>query len=272
MRWSFVVVLAFAVGCGEQRERVDKPTPPDMTEVVQAYASPTGVFDATTAKAALDEYQTIAARVRALGIDASILTPLAESLDEALAQSSTPRTEPGQSQQALSLEANGTLVVQRVCKGWDTQAAPDPKNGTLRLRVNFSESGLDPVIWGDAKACRYLVGGVAEVSIDEGSGRRGDVRLWVGQSATFENFGKSPVLLDVDLAVDVDGIAEDIAADFRWDPVTLDVAVAIASATGAVVVSRGTSGPLDVLAQNGHFQCELAPPQCTSDTGQSFAY
>ena len=272
MRASHLVVLALVVGCGDNREQVDKPTPPDMTEVVQTYASPTGVFDANTAKAALDQYQAVAARVRALGIDTSVLIPLAESFDEALAQSSTSKTQSGQSQQALELEANGTLVVQRICRGWNSGPAPDPKNGTLRLRVNFSEAGLDPVVWGDATACHYLVGGVAEVSIDEGSGRPGDVRLWVGHSATFENFGKTPVLLDIDLAVEIDGVAEDLAANFQWDPVSLRIAVAIETATGTVVVSGATSGPLGVLAINGHFDCEIAPAQCTSDTGQSFAY
>jgi hypothetical protein len=275
---SFALPLLALVlaACGDRRT-VDKPTPPDMSAVVASYEAPDGVFDQASARAALDAYAARLASVEELGLHDEVIDSIREGIAEALeesAASSSQQTEPGVSAQALSLDANGTMSIRRICAGWGPEPVADEANGNLSLRVNFSESGLDPVIWGDADACRYLVGGIAEISIDEGSGRTpGDVRAWLGRSASFDDFGNDPIIFDVDLDTAVEGVAAPVVVNFRVDPAALSLAFAVDVLPGKVVVSLDdVSGTLSVVAQNGSFECDLVLGQCTSETGQSFSF
>lgn len=277
MRFRALLLLSLVLlGCDDRRT-VDKPTPPDMSSVVASYEAPDGIFDQTSARAALDAYAARLASVEDLGLHQEVIDSLDQALDEALAsaKSTTSRQgELGTSAQALSLDANGTLSIRRICGGWGPAPVPDEANGSLSLRVNFSETGLDPVIWGEADACKYLVGGIAQISIDEGSGRTpGDVRAWLGRSSTFESFGNEPIIFDVDLDTTVEGVAAPVVFNFRVDVQAQSLAFAVDALPGKVVVSVGDlSGTLSVVAQNGSFDCDLALAQCTSDTGQSFSF
>ena len=108
--------------------------------------------------------------------------------------------------------------------------------------------------------------------VDDGSGRKGDLRIWLGRSATFENFGDGTLLFDLDLNAEVQGVSSALALSFRFDPADSAVAVSVDAQPGHVVVSPTKPNQLTVTAQNGIFDCDLSGQQCTSDVGQSFSY
>ena len=152
-----VFLLLASSSCASKPEPIDKPEPPDMSDVVVRFEQPTGTFDAAGAQRILDAYAAQATQVTELGLHESVVESLRTSLDEALreskeTQSFDPSLRDGEptatAQAALSLHANGTIGIRRICDGWEVMPAPDPDNGSLSLRVNFSEQGLDPVVWG----------------------------------------------------------------------------------------------------------------------------
>lgn len=271
---KMAVTVLMLAACGSKRKAVDRPTPPDMAPVVQTFEAPDGVFDKTRSKAILDGYAAEAARVTELGLHQNIMISVRVALDHALAESSETQSsgELGVSRQQLSLEANGTIGIKRICNGWAAQPTPDPDNGFLTAHVNFSERGLDPVVWADAENCRYLTTGDSRVLVDDGSGRKGDVRMWLGRSATFESFGQDPVIFDLDLSAEVEGVAATAAFSFRLDPTKSSIAVSVAAKPGNVVVSSNATSLFEVFAANGTFECDLTAQTCTSDAGSSFNF
>lgn len=275
MRRATVALALLALACGDRRTTIEKPAPPDMAAVVERYESPDGVFDPSTAQAILDGYADLRARATELGLHERVIPWLREAMDEALASEEQPSSIGpglGTTRQDLTLEANGTMRIDRICAGWGAEPAADPANGRLTLRVNFTEAGLDPVLWGDAEACQYMVGGATRVRVDEGSGRKGDVRIWIGKSTSFASFGSAPMIFDVDLNAELGGAAQDVLLDFRIDPQSQSLAFAIDAAPGHIVVSPTSTGTLSVVAHNGTFDCDPAAAQCTSDLGRSFSF
>ncbi|MEB2310442.1 MAG: hypothetical protein OZ921_01080 [Sorangiineae bacterium] len=266
-----VLAMGHAVGCGDPRERLEKPTPPDMSDLVAVYQSPSGRFEPATAEAMLADFERLAAELEKTGLDTAVLAPLGAALDETLSAAQTPSETDG-ARPRPDLDADGTLSLRRICAGWGAEPRPDQANGALSLRVNFSEAGLDPVIWGDASSCKYLVGGASRLLLASGSGRVGDVRLWIGRSATFANFMTQVIVMDVDLTVEIDGVRAALRADFQWDPARRSPSFAVESTGGKVIVSRGSTGALRVSAKNGTFDCELATLRCTADTGDSSSF
>ena len=59
----------------------------------------------------------------------------------------------------------GVVQINYICPGWDeaqfdpdSQAEPDPADGTLQLTMTLDSAGIGRVVWGTASACRYLAG------------------------------------------------------------------------------------------------------------------
>jgi hypothetical protein len=193
MRVSWFALLGVMVGCVVPYR--DKPEPPDMSALVEAYANPTRALDTDTA-AELKEL--VEAKVRALvDLDrlASLLDDLVGSLrgDTPMARRAGPAP--------IVLEGAGFARIERICRGHGEVAPPIDKaaNGHLELTVGYTERGLDPVVHGGAFACAEQVLD-AELAID------GEVRLHIGTNLQLDDLGGSPVLFELaGFAFAVDG-------------------------------------------------------------------
>ena len=281
MRIQTAMAALLVGACADRPEPIDKPTPPDMGDVVRRFEQPDGVFDQAGAKRILEDYAALAIRINEVGLHIDVVDAVQSALSEALSESektqsaalSTDVTPTGAKRQALSLAANGTLGIKRIYAGWAATPSPAPENGSLSLRVNFSERGLDPVAWGDAANCRFLTDG-ARVLVDEGSGRKGDLRLWLGRSATFKSFGDQNLIFDLDLKVEVEDVGDTAALSFGFEPSAglVSVSVGADDQSRRVVVSPSSPSVLTVAAQNGTFECNLTDRECRSDVGQSFSF
>lgn len=109
----------------------DRPEPPDMAPLVEAYRNPTADLDQAVA-------DQLAAELRARIDLADALDNLASLIDEVLAPileqeeeaGLTPRGEPGRS--SVVLEGDGFARIEHVCGGWGaTPTVDEDANGRL---------------------------------------------------------------------------------------------------------------------------------------------
>ena len=256
---AVVCVVATCIACSDRkRDGFDKPTPPDMTALVEAYENPDGVLTQETVEVIADDVDARLDSIARLGVEEQLI----DAIDDALAEAEAAdfgdlekrSDELATTRQGLSFSGDATLKVTRICNGWGPEPVPDKgENGFFRLNVNLSEKGVDPVIWGKASECKYLLSG-AEVLVDAGTrGALGDLSAYIGSNATLDSFGDDPIILAFDLATSVDGVREPVALDFRIDIPTRAIEVRVMTAQGNVVVSAGSETLLSVRASNGVF-------------------
>jgi hypothetical protein len=236
-------LLSYAVACSNLP---DRPEPPDMAPLVDAYANPTAELDQTVA----DELATdLRARVDLAGA----LDNLSSLIDEVLAPSLeqeeesrggvAPRGEPGNS--SVVLEGDGFARIEHVCGGWDAAPTVDEdENGRLALTATFTEGGLDPVIWGEAERCKRLFAS-HQVLVD------GAVNLWIGENLSVDGFGDSAILFQLVAALEVDGEP--------WASSDFDIEVC---PTGAADCEPGSIA-INIAAGGGHLVFYLAPDRAT---------
>lgn len=258
---SRAALALFAAGCAEKAGEVDKPDAPDMSALVEAYLSPDGVFNDDLAQDILDAARAVRDLVEALGVDDAILDALETAFDFDAGGGEGEGEGEGIAAIGEMIEGDGYLEVTRICNGWGAEPEPDPENGTIALVVGFTEAGIDPVIWGDAADCEYRLGD-ARVRIDAGGVEDDwDVRLWVGDSITFESFGESPIIIDVDLAAAIDDVADVADFDFQVDPATGAIEVRVEAGGGFVAVSVAGE-TWRIRASNGEFDCDPVDETC----------
>jgi hypothetical protein len=141
---------------------------------------------------------------------------------------------------------------------------PDEANGNLRLTVGFTEAGVDAVVWGTATTCQYLVDG-RQVSIHGLSGTEtGEVRLTFGNTVAFQQVAQTRMLLDLDIAAELDGMPFLADFDFRVDPTTETLEVRVAVGDGDIIVVASQTLLTGVRAQNGDFGCDESTGTCVA--------
>ena len=191
-RTALLPFLAVAVGC--LSDLPDRPKPPDMAALVDAYANPTADLN----QAAAD---LLAADLRARLDLAGALDNLEGLIDEVLAPSleedsgATARRDPTSS---VTLEGDGFARIEHICRGWGEPPFEEDESGHLALTTTFSEAGLDPVILGELDECRELIAD-HQVFFD------GEINLWIGENLTASHFGDSPILFQLVAEMEVDG-------------------------------------------------------------------
>lgn len=265
-----VAVAAALVGC---LEGIDKPTPPDMTALVARYADPRGTFDASVAGAAVAQGREVVRIAIAIGIARRLRETLNATFDELDAQEQgvTDSSEFGETQQiAALLRGEGTLRIHRICDGHGDALAPNEiRDGTLDLIVNLTHRGLDPVIWGWVASCRYRELGV-RVELQEGTGLElGDLRAFVGDNYTIDNFGAdSPMLLELDMRGRLGGASLGVRFDIKALPAPRGFEVRVGVDDGDVVLRFTASEELvRVRAGNGDFKCDDRERRCRASNG-----
>jgi hypothetical protein len=261
-------------GCSsDQAERVTKPRAPDMSALISEYETPNGVLDQSTLPQLAQYVENQLARLLALGADSELIDDLRSAVQDVTASRTQSIAPPARSLRTVTVEGDGYLVATRICNGWGSVPVADrDANGALVLTIGFSEAGVDPVIWGNAERCHYLVG-TSQVSIDSGSrAGDGDLRIYVGQNLSFEQLGTGRTLFDLDLSTSVDGTTTPIALDFGYDPSTRTFELAFDPGGGTLVAFASGQGLLGIRAQNGPFTCDATARTCQDPGGRVLSY
>ncbi|MBI4701326.1 MAG: hypothetical protein HY744_09235 [Deltaproteobacteria bacterium] len=262
-----VPCAAAAAAC---QQPVEKPTPPDMSALVAAYANPSGTFDQAAVQEMVDTVTKTLNSFAELGIDGRLGELLGTLGDSVSGPESQPQGEVKSEDGALVIEGEAYLEITRICSGWGPEPKPDPANGTLTLNVNLTDIRLDPVLWAGAAGCRYRQEDVT-VLLDRGSRRDvGDVRAYVGEQATLDNLGKQPIIVEVDvtatLQADAGGAAATVAFDVRLVPDPQTIEVRVPTSRGDLIAGSSSQGIVQVRASNGTFACD-GSGRCKNDKG-----
>jgi hypothetical protein len=272
--------MASPVACAKD---IDKPTPPDMSALVEAYIAPQGVFDDGSVNDVLDAVADALDALETLGItdqlDAMFTELRDATAEDASAAESTPNQAdgPGAAPQgevetdgrSIRIEGEGFFEVERICDGWGPNPTPDSDNGNLRLNVNVTDLRVDPVVWATTSACRYIQDGVPIV-LDAGSRRDvGDLRVFVGNNLAVEDLGTTPIIVDIDVLAGIDpqggGDSGNIDFDVRINPDTGMIEIRVPIASGDLIVGTSDSTVVSVRGGNGLFACDSG--LCINEAG-----
>jgi hypothetical protein len=227
-----------------------KPRAPDMTELVESYDSPTGVFDA-------EDTADVAAAVAVIS-ELLASTDIAPRLRELLAELIEPVAPSSSGQPAggnplrLGLRADGYMEAKRICPGWTLPVQVDPDNGNLNATATFSEKGLDPVAWGSVAACRYRVG-QQRVQLSPSSDLDA-IRVYWGQGVDRDSLAQRDLVFSLALSAEVDDMALDVDVDFRvLKDGALEYLLQVAS--GFLVVTANIDGSFAVRSRDASLAC-----------------
>lgn len=262
-------VLGLALmGCSS-KHKVDKPTPPDMQPLLDAYAAPTGTLDQ---KAFDSVKQTILDR-QSLIDEADLDRIFTDALDVSIAGNPDAGTvDAGVPANVPDLSGSGYVTVTRICGDWSAGQKPDKKNGSMRFTMTFTEKGPDPIVWGSFSGCSYDAGGV-KVKVGAGNnGQTGEVSADFGNGLSFSGYDGSPVLFNANVLAEVNGKPYTIDFDFRIKPATRELELRVPVSDGDVIVELSPAGLGSIRAGNGTFTCDAATSSCTAKTGASITF
>jgi hypothetical protein len=281
------VALLFGGAAGCQNDlpirNVEKPPPPDMQALIDAYAAPTATLGASTIG---DLASALTARIQSadqLVLDQRLADAAREALQQLARSTQTTTTVAAPqtlreaddlqaSAQALTIKGAGYLVVTRICDGWGTLPVPDLGNGISQLTIGFDEQQVDPVIWGTLSMCRYRVGEHL-IQLDGASPDRaaGDVRAYIGPGITLANAASlpNPILIEVNARATVDGVAVmgSFSARIALATRALELLVPLPSGNVIVAVDAVRSNVVSVRAANGTFSCDYRALRCSDPSG-----
>jgi hypothetical protein len=261
---KIAVALICLVGCSvDERE---KPAVPDMTELVEAYASPSRMFDEPVANEvkgllenkvqALFDLDTLADRLQ---------TTLGALEDDQMAFT---RRVP------VDLAGEGYARIERICTGYGDPAPPIDKaaNGFLELTVGYTEDGLDSVIAGSAVQC-------AEQADTTRLRIAGAINLYIGNALKVSNLPTTPVLFQLaDFAFHVND-TELISGGFDFQVCRGDVS-SCKSGFIEMLLDLPSGGTLvfyfdpatktgGFRAANGIWTCAFLDGRCSDDQGNT---
>lgn len=264
---------------------VDKPTAPVVQGTLDAYNAPTAMLGIDVLAQTFAQAATRVAAVDALGVEQAVIHGVSVGLSEletnstqAALTASAPSMPPASNgvaahAQALMVQGDGYLLVDRICDGWGPTPVPSLENGRMQLVVGFTEVGVDPVVWGTLQSCKYKIG--ERLVLLEGSSpdpSQGDVRVFIGNNVQIATFGTfpDPLLVDLSARAFVDGNEVVGLFSFRIDIVTRAVEMLIPLAMGHVIVGfdPARSSIATVRALNGVFNCDLDQRRCTGPLGE----
>ena len=253
------------LACSE-KNNVDKPEPPgDIDPIVYAYAHPT--LELTP--------QTVLDTVTGQEVISATMNRLTESFPQVVDAVDTALNADGEADQIgasgdgksrpINVTGSGFLIVKRICPGWEPDAAPDEKkNGLMDLTVNFTEAGIDPVVWGDLRSCRFLVA-------DEYLTLHGSIQLHVGENLKFDGFGTTPIVTLLRGTLQVGDATEgSLDVDFRLLPSGVVEYRVFVGDEFVVYWDRVTERGF--RAANGTFSCNFEAKQCQGDAGDSVVW
>ena len=267
-------------GCGDHG-RVDKPTPPDMSAIVEGYDAPTAVLDAETAVEAAEQIRNLVELIDRYGIQQFILGPVLDGI----ANYESEMSDQGSSDDAPSLEAGAAalpgggsralakglaraeetddayVIATRICDGWGPRPVPDPANGSIDFTFSISDDRIDPVAWGSFDDCQYRLGD-SEVLIGARAGAPGSFSLYVGDDTRFRDVFDTPIIAAIDSWAGIDGTGERLRIDVRFDLATAHIESRV-PVTGGFLVAEADTALVGARGLNGDFQCNIEERWCS---------
>lgn len=256
--WAGAAAALGLAACGGP-EPIEQPTPPDMRETVQGFAAPRGRFTQDTAGEVLDdalERFGVASGIGGLGFLPGIVGGAGggETAEGELRSHEQPLALGGS-----TFEGEGFITIKHTCPGWEGGTTPDPADGSVGLTANFSDAGIEPVIWGGFNACRWDFDGVqAELEPD--------VAFFVGDAFNLEAPDASNLvfaLTNGTIALDDQLFTQNLELSLTEDGLAVLVDV-----PGGEVVFAPTEAAIEIRDADGTWLCDLEAGQCArgSDT------
>ena len=256
---GFVMILA---GCAAEEQRT-KPTPPDMSALVAAYAAPSRTFDE---QAAVEIQQRVEQEVRELG-DASGIIDAIEAAIAALGEEPQARLAPGRA--PIVLEGEGFAKVTRVCSGHGAPPPPVDKdaNGFVELTVGYTQQGLDPVVFGNAVGCKeQLAGSALDLA--------GEVHLFIGNNLQVDQLPDTPIMFELagfSLAADGTPVLSETGFDFQvcrgaattCVPGSFELLIGLPGDASLVFFIDLATKSGGFRAANGKWECDFVAGTCS---------
>lgn len=213
------LACAISSGCVD---KLDRPTPPDTTELVQSYAQPTGIVSSTDLVDVLDAIATEGVIETLCGFDpvAEAQCGLTGNCSDCLAAHAFVRgleallpsfdtTEDDGDVDGIA-GVLGYVEIERICPGFDAPA-PLATNGMFTLTVGFDGFGIDPILYGEVIDCQLDLDGV-DVILE------GDIALVYEEHVPFSQIVSTPVLLSFDGTIDSGGTEIPVRFAYRFRP------------------------------------------------------
>jgi hypothetical protein len=262
MRFAVFAWVLPALAC--RQPSVDVPEPPDMGSVLAAYEAPSAPLTADTVAEIVAKQKEVFDQVQRLGG----LDPVLSALDvlggdtratTSLAGAGATDTVSSALQAGgVTVTGDGFLTLTRICAGWAGATIPDPGDGSIALTAVFSDEGFEAVVWGEARDCRYRIGG-RDVLFD------GQLRIHTG-TLLVGNAQGAELTIAFEGGAEVDGQDFAAAFDFRLALSSSRVEIDLGLASGNVVFyadeATKTTG---FRASNGVWTCDFEEGSCAHD-------
>jgi hypothetical protein len=251
--------LAALSACGSPP--VHKPPAPDMQALIDSYDNPTASVGPDDASDVALAVVAVDALLQQTALRQQLVDVLSQVLDQAVELSD------GNNASGFTIDADGYMLITRICSGWTEPGTPDrAANGALLVTATFSDSGLDPIVWGSAAACRYLVSGT-QVELDQSGESADSVSVYWGESVEEQELAERALLVDLNLDASIDGQRLSLDFDFR-SLAGGDIEYRIERPDGSLIGSVGGDDSVTLRAANGTFACD-ADLQCEPVAGGS---
>jgi len=243
---ALIALGAGSTGCTSAD--VNKPVAPDMADLLESYERPDAEFDEQDARLLV----VALAAVDGLLDRTSLRTQLLDVLDDVIEQADDISDE--ENDPLRLIDADGVMRVTRICSGWSAVSEPDlEENGSLQVTATFSDSTLDPVVWGAPSACRYLADD-SEVELEPLSGSADGVRIYWGDSVETADLAQRALLVDLSLDARIDGDRIPLDFDFRSLPEEV-IEYRLPLGDRSLIAQVAADGGVSVRAGNGTFDC-----------------
>jgi len=253
-------LLSSAVlACGSPH--VEKPPAPDMTGLVESYERPSASFDPDRVPELLAAARAADEILDRTSLRTELVNVLRDVLDVAVDASTQVDDEIG-----IDFEADGYMRITRICAGWAATASPDrAENGALLVTGTFSESGLDPTLWGESERCRYRSGDV-QVELLQELGSTDAMKVYWGEAIEAATLDERALIVDMSLSARLDG--EELPLDFDFRSLADGrIEYRIPQDDGSIIAGFG-GDRLSVRAGNGTFDCRELDCSPIADSGE----
>lgn len=225
-----------------------------MDDIVSAYERPTGTFDSSAAAQVRAGLEARMEELEQSDLVKQLEEALGTTLEEAESGASARRSTPSD-RQLLGFVGSGFLRATRICNGWTEPPVADKKtNGFMELVVGFTDSALDPVVFGTLSNCRYLAGG-QRTEFTSANPNRSSLNIHLGDTKQSSDFGEHPVTFEINLQGEVAGDSVRLQFDFRVSPETGATEYRVDGDGGDIVVTLDPNRGMRVRARNGEFIC-----------------
>lgn len=250
-------------------DHVNKPEPPDMTELIEAYANPSAELTAETVPQVRAALKNMLVWLLPLcGFSSETLTQACDSenclflchgivpLQNVLESASNQNDEDARELSRRIRNISGYFELVRICPGHGESQTLYPENGSVVLQVGFTSQGIDPVFGGDVRACKVNVGGLP-------STLTGDVALAFDKPFLLDVPTNQQVIIRFRGQIASSGFTEEtVSADLQLSAIgggSLGLSFELPG-HGNMVFQNGASGP-SIRAQNGVFSCSFPNAQ-----------